>query len=892
VDSSLGGITGRFVRRAGVARCVTVAAAIGVALAGIIPGRYSLAMGGLTLALAGVSLGPLVTRARPLSTCGLGVTLVSVVLIGLLGGMLAGTLRVSTLLDGTLSSHIGARVDAEVVITGPVRARAGWQSATAVVQRLTDTTGNVRTAGLRAGADPRGQSTGVGERVLLEVPPADGGGVPALAQGMIISAGGTLRAPDGPSASGFDQAAQLLHQGIHVVLRADGERVSVRGQRGGVAGWFDHLRASAKEHLSLGPDARVDEVLQGVVMGDTAGIDEGWMEAFRRSGTAHMLSVSGLHVASLAAIVIGLAGLLRVSRRMGFLLAAAAALLMIPFVGSSPPIVRSAAMIVVVLAGRWVGRRRDPWQGLALAALVVLALNPFAVFDVGFQLSFSAFAGMLALVRPLERLLRKLPTAVRAGLAVSVAATLGTAPVSLLVFGRTSLVSPLANLLVVPALAPVTALGMASVLLGFIWSGFSVALDTLASLPMSWTILISSLCARAPVLAASDLGRAGFASALALASVPLALVLAGRDVSLPFGLRVPLLRPVAARLGVRRPRASRLAAVVSVGVVVAALALGAGLYPAAAAGLRQLETRLGATRWPEQPEMRVLDVGQGTAVLLRTPGRHTALFDAGPAGCDLGDQLRSLGVERLDLVVISHPHADHFAGLSECLDSLKIGTFVDGTVSTRPADVGAGGASAPSSAGSSSPDGADQGEAAQYLGLREGSIERGARYLQALPGSSLTLDGVTVTFFTPARPLTMFTGPHPWGEGRDPPSGDQLNGVSLVALLDAGETEVLIPGDAEAGILERYRLPPVDAIVIPHHGSRGAVSERLLSALQARVAIISVGEGNGFGHPDPGTVRLLATAGDTIVRTDESGWVSLLMDEDEMVVMTERTPAR
>jgi competence protein ComEC len=123
-------------------------------------------------------------------------------------------------------------------------------------------------------------------------------------------------------------------------------------------------------------------------------------------------------------------------------------------------------MIVVVLVGRWVGRSRDPWQGLAFAALIVLGLNPFAVFDVGFQLSFSAFAGMVALVRPFERLLQKLPEAVRANLAVSLAATLGTAPVSLLVFGRTSLISPLANLLVVPALAPVTGLGMASVMPG------------------------------------------------------------------------------------------------------------------------------------------------------------------------------------------------------------------------------------------------------------------------------------------------------------------------------------------------------------------------------------------------------------------------------------------
>ena len=132
-------------------------------------------------------------------------------------------------------------------------------------------------------------------------------------------------------------------------------------------------------------------------MGDTTGIDKEWLEAFRRSGTAHMLSVSGLHVASLAAIVIGLARVLGAARWVGFLLAAISAVLMIPFVGPSPPIIRAAVMIVIILMGRWVGRGRDQWQVLALAAVVILALNPFAVYDVGFQLSFSAVGGILAL---------------------------------------------------------------------------------------------------------------------------------------------------------------------------------------------------------------------------------------------------------------------------------------------------------------------------------------------------------------------------------------------------------------------------------------------------------------------------------------------------------------
>jgi competence protein ComEC len=223
----------------------------------------------------------------------------------------------------------------------------------------------------------------------------------------------------------------------------------------------------------------------------------------------------------------------------------------------------------------------------------------------------------------------------------------------------------------------------------------------------------------------------------------------------------------------------------------------------------------------------------------------------------------------------------------EGVDSLEIGTFVDWTESIPVPEGGAGATATDTSAARS----ADGDEAARYLQLRELLKERGTRLLRAPPGSSLTLDGIVVTFFAPARPLTLFAGPHPWGEGRAPPSGDELNGASLVAVVDAGEAEVLLPGDAEADILERYRLPPVDAVVTPHHGSRGAVSRRLLGTLQAGLAIVSVGKDNSFGHPDPGTIGLLAEEGDRALRTDESGWVSLLLSDHDIAVLTERPQA-
>ncbi len=837
----------------------------------------------------------------------------SVLLVGLFAGYLGGSARVTALLDSALESRIGSDVEAELVITGQVRARGGWQSATAVVRSVgadsTDPMGVARPGSV----DPV-----VGEKVLLEVAPdrdasgsassaaqagptvaqagstAAGAAPLALEQGMIVALEASIEAPEGPSDSGYDQARQLLHQGIKVVFRADGaDSIAVLGRRGGVSGWFDRLRASARAHLSLGPDSRVNEVLQGVVMGDTVGIDEGWLDAFRRSGTAHMLSVSGLHVASLAAIMIGLARLLGAARWVGFLLAAASALLMIPFVGASPPIVRSAVMICVVLTGAWVGRGRDQWQVLGLAAVVVLAMNPFAVFDVGFQLSFAAFLGMLALLAPLQRLLGRLPAAIGSNMAVSVAASLGTAPVALAVFGKTSLVSPLANLLVVPTLPLVTGLGMASVFLGFIWSGLSAGLDALASLPMTWTILVSRLCAVVPVLNVADLGRLLMGLALGVAVLPVALALSGRSVRVPFDVPLPFFKRSVAWFRARRPRDRRRAAALGAAVVLAGLVVGGVAYPSLVRGMEALEALVPGKGWPTEVEVRVLDVGQGNAVLVRTPGHHALLFDGGPAGCDLAGQLRALGVRKLDLALVSHPHADHFAGLLESLDALEVEVVVDQVQVVSGAEWASTARAGPTASNVlAQAVSEDAGEAADYLELRHRLAEDGCRYVLATPDHTVTVDGVVVRLFASLKPLVLVDGPEPWAALGGEPTGDELNGASLVAIVSVGDIDVLIPGDAEADVLQRHDLPPTEVIVVSHHGSRGAVSGRLLEQWGTQAAFISVGEGNSFGHPDPGTVSLLADAVGTVLRTDTAGWVSCRVNADTIVITTERTPTR
>jgi competence protein ComEC len=135
-------------------------------------------------------------------------------------------------------------------------------------------------------------------------------------------------------------------------------------------------------------------------------------------------------------------------------------------------------------------------------------------------------------------------------------------------------------------------------------------------------------------------------------------------------------------------------------------------------------------------------------------------------------------------------------------------------------------------------------------------------------------------------------GKEPWGALGGAPTGDELNAASLVVMVSAGTVDVLLPGDAEADVLSGYQLPGAEIVMVPHHGSRGAVAAQLLERLGARASVISVGKDNSFGHPDPSTVALLAASVGTIVRTDTAGWVSCRLKGEQISITTERTPTR
>jgi competence protein ComEC len=298
----------------------------------------------------------------------------------------------------------------------------------------------------------------VDERVELELPLGR-----APPQGAVIRLLAVVRAPNGPS-HGFDERTWLRRQGIHVVLHVD--EWSQAGGRGGLGGAGDGLRRWLRAASSPGLTGERRAVLEGILLGDDNGLSPGLKQAFRRSGLYHLLAVSGQNVVLLAGGVLVLAMLLGLSRAAGHACALGAIAAYVLAVGPQPSVIRAAVAGGATSIAWLAGRDRDPWHVLLLAAVVLLAWNPYALFDAGFQLSFAAVVAIFLVVPFARRVLEGYPLSTTVGMpvAISAACTVATAPILWLQFGQVPLLGVVANVLVELAIPPLLGLAFAAAL--------------------------------------------------------------------------------------------------------------------------------------------------------------------------------------------------------------------------------------------------------------------------------------------------------------------------------------------------------------------------------------------------------------------------------------------
>ncbi len=643
---------------------------------------------------------------------------------------------------------------------------------------------------------------------------------------------------------GFAYRAYLARQGIAAIARAYEARVV--GHR---LGPLPEAAAALRRWLLDGLNAVVPEpeaaLGAGILLGVRSGISPEIGDAFAIAGLTHVVAISGWNIAIVAALVAAALQPLR-RRPAGKWMAPAVTIAVIGgyvvLTGSTPSVVRAALMAGAMLVARLGGSRAHAASALMLAALLMLLAAPPVLWDVGFQLSLLATAGLIWFGAGMEARLGRLPPVLREPIALTLAAQLTTLPVILLNFERLSLVAPLANVVVVPLVplvmlccalaAPIGALQSAvhPPLLGDAasWLAGGSAWLYLRIMVMAGSAAASVPFASLPLAAPAWLAMAWYPS-LALAwlrlrriSLEMIADLSPLSLSAPPSPRRPM-HPFLRRL--LRPSSLVLLTVLTLGVISLASLPDGRLH------------------------LAMLDVGQGDAILVETPSGATLLIDGGP---DPDLALRRIGESlpffhrRLDVVLLTHPHQDHVAGLVEVLRRYEVGLVLDsGRAFDNPT----------------------------YARFRElARREPGARLIDARAGQRLQLD--QRTSFTILYPTQA--------DANAPLPDDDINNASVVGLLRCGAFSALLSGDAEAPVearlLERGLVGRVDVLKVGHHGSKSSSSPPMLAALQPAEALISDGIDNDYGHPSPKTLAALAAIGARVHRTDLEGSVEVVSD--------------
>lgn len=637
-----------------------------------------------------------------------------------------------------------------------------------------------------------------------------------LALGDRVRLQARLRAPEGArNPGGRDRAADLAARGI--ALEAHAALPPIRVAPPSPLARLEAARLRFGEAAAAALPPRESALVRAVGAGDRSAVDPATAEAFARSGLAHLLSVSGLHLAVVAfgasrALRAVLARLPPVADRVDPRRAAAAAALPLTALyalatGADVPVMRSALGAAAAFAGVLLDRELGALDALGLAALAVLASDPGALRDPSFQLSFTSVAGLALAAGPLRRALPIPPPATRLGrlreallgaTCASLAATLATAPIVAYHFRRVSLLAVAANLAGVPIGSALTVVAAAAAVAGAV-SPAAAAPLLLACRPLATALLfVNDVCA-APSWAVVGLGSPGLLGALACEAALLA------------ALRLD---------GWRRPLA---------------------LAVAAAALLAAPPLRRALAIWRGGLEVLVLGVGQGDATALLLPDGAAVLVDGGgeatgrydPGARDVVPFLRDAGVRRVPAVFLSHPHPDHLLGLPAVAEAFgPTRLFTNG----RAGD----GAIAPAWAHLPAP-------------------------TRLAPGDAVEIAGVRLEVLGPPEESAG------WGE----------NDASLVLRASYGAVAFLLCGDVErlgeAALLRRPDLLRADVVKVPHHGSLTSSGPALVAATRPAYAVATAGRDNRFGFPAPAVVGRWESAG-ARVRSTAGGAIRFLTD--------------
>jgi len=467
-----------------------------------------------------------------------------------------------------------------------------------------------------------------------------------LSYGDLLVMKGRLSRPSGPSnPGGFDRAAYLARKKIFSSFTSGASDVKLAGKE----------RLNPVVRLAYGCRERVRRIIYRDIPGDPADllaavllglrrdIDSGINDDFMKTGTVHLLAISGLNIGMIAFIAVLLLGMARIPKKAAIPVVVFVLAFYAVMTNATPSVVRATVMSAAVLLGLLIGRDTSLWNSLGLAAIIILSFDPNALFDAGFQLSFVSVASLLYFMPKIEARFHTRNYAAQS-LFVSIAAWAGTAPLILEYFNIVTPISILSNLIAVPLSFAITAASVPFIVFGYIF-------------PPLGKVFAASVWFLCEVL---------FKSNSILAGIPMGHIYLPRPPVLAVALYYLFIAAFAARKKLNiRP-----------------------FYFAAALFAAVAVTAWAGALAPASRDLRVtfLDVGHGDSVFLEFPGGGNMLIDGGSGGQEGWDAgrdvvlpfLRYKGIQVLDAVVLTHPDSDHAGGLISVMGGMPVRYIFDG----------------------------------------------------------------------------------------------------------------------------------------------------------------------------------------------------------------------
>lgn len=563
--------------------------------------------------------------------------------------------------------------------------------------------------------------------------------------------------------------------------------------------WASALGAVRLGLRSLSGDGDAGALIPGMVLGDTSKQSPQFKNSMKRSGLTHLVAVSGANFALVSAFVLWIMQFL--FTRMEFRLSATAISLIafIALVRPSPSVLRAAAMAAVLLIAQGTKRGRDSLPALGFAIAAVVIVDPWQARDAGFALSVLATAGLLLFAPVLaEKLSLHMPEKLAQALAPPTAAIVFCSPIIVALSGYLAPMSVIANLLAAPFVAPITIVGFISSLFSPFAPLLSSALIWLIRFPAGAIALIAHWASSFPVLTLRT-GKIGF-------------------------------------------------------LIVACFTLLAWLFKKwfkyiTIYTLIVLISITWLQRWPGGDwQIANCDIGQGDSMVLNLGNHQGLVIDVGPDAVAEDRCLKALGIKEIPLLILSHFHADHVAGLPGALNKRTVGQV---WVSVNSAPL--------------------VESAMAHVALE------GVEIIKAVRGMSSRVGPLTIKVLWPTLSATSFE--------EMPGEGSQINNSSIATLITSNEFSIFAGGDLEPPVQQILvkDVTPVDIYKVCHHGSRYQ-DLAFMAALHPRISVISVGVGNTYGHPAVQTLEALTRLGSEVVRTDIDGAIAVQVRKHQFTI--------